>query len=114
MGGEEASPSGVVSQNDHLIIKALRGLRPIFATTVETFFEARADSGTQTSQLSAASRTRLELRDLTPVYIIPSAPYFGKPSLMFVFFSIGTRAYPPGLQLRITTKALDPLVGQSI
>merc|ERR1719502_1364823 len=33
---------------------------------------------------------------------------------MFVFFSIGNRAYPPGLRLRISTKALDPLVGQTI
>jgi len=73
-GGEPASPTAMLANYDRWTITAMRGLHRLFTTTVGTTFDARTMSGDEVGHMTAASQMRLEVRDLTPVYILPSAP----------------------------------------
>jgi len=105
----------MLSQYDRWVVTAMRGVRRIFVATVETSFESRRGiQDSQGSQSSNSELMRLEVRDLTPVWMLPSAPYYGHPSILQLIFSIGRRTYPPGLLLRVSTRALNPDAGHNI
>lgn len=119
VGDEPSTPEALLGQRDRWTIAALRGQRQIFAATVEERFESRGFSeqadglcGLASSPSTAAfGQLRLEVRDLSPVWMFSSTPYFGERSLLYVVFSVGRRAYPASARLRISMQALDPLGG---
>lgn len=111
-GDEPATPESMLGRRARWTVSAYRGPRRIFTSRAETYFEARSAPGGDEAQ--EPGLMRLEVRDLSPVWTIASAPYFGQRSLVYVIFSLGHRAYPSRPLLRLSLKALDPVAGQSI
>eukprot|EP00746_Dinoflagellata_sp_MGD_P090759 gnl/MRDRNA2_/MRDRNA2_35872_c0_seq1.p1 gnl/MRDRNA2_/MRDRNA2_35872_c0~~gnl/MRDRNA2_/MRDRNA2_35872_c0_seq1.p1 ORF type:complete len:947 (-),score=142.70 gnl/MRDRNA2_/MRDRNA2_35872_c0_seq1:61-2604(-) len=119
LSNELATPENMRSGRERWALVVGKGFRPLLATQLEVVFEARELVYDATSGHGgggdaeggfadpSTSLLRLEVRDLTPVWLIPAAPYHGRDALIVVVFSIGNQAYPSNSQIRLTLRSLD-------